>query len=127
MTIAEQIIDSKNLKFLCEQKGTVETELKNILKTYFQTAPSVKNAFLIRGEHSKTEPCVLLCLDMDLKFKENILTNVAKIFSNIFVRDQFLDILIINKNQKHEIQKIAKPFYSKTSLFKKILKKMRNY
>ncbi len=102
------------IRFLCEQDGAPERDLKGALVELFRHHPDVKRAYLVRVQYGKKEGTdVVLGVEANVASRA-LVAEVSAKFAALFGKDQHLDILFLNPAQKASITRVAKPFYSGT-------------
>ncbi len=103
-----------NLKIISEQNGIPETEFKNRMIKVFGESEMVEKAFLVKAVYDNNTDGVfiLLCLKVNSGFQKDLLNKIADIFSSMFNKEQFLDILLIGSvKQETQLEKAARPFF----------------
>lgn len=108
----KEIIENQ-IKFIGEQDGVVERELKAKLNNVFLQSSDSIRAYLVRVQYSNsTEINVTLCIKSDNDFNETLLGECSRIFESIFKRGEHLDILYITDAQERKIRELCCPFYT---------------
>lgn len=103
-------------RFLGEQDGEIERELKDKLIEIFRQYPTVLKAYLSQAIYDKEEnSSVVLCLKTTVLDDKKLVKDISEIFSSIFGRDQYLDTVFINESQEKQLIEICSPFYSSNS------------
>lgn len=103
----------QNIRFLHEQDGTPEKQLKQALVSVLKNM--VQRAYLVRVEYiSIGTNSVALCLS-EAKEQESLVKAIGNKFSSIFGSNQHLDIIFLNKKQEKEVINICNPFFEETS------------
>lgn len=107
----EQIHVSK-IRFLSEQDGIPERELKNKFIEYFKKTNNVMKAYLVRVNYIDLNTVsVALCIKTIIDPKYKFIKDIGKIFSCMFGNRENLDIIILNPKQDIEISMNCTPFF----------------
>lgn len=98
------------VKFLGEQDGDVERELKSAL-TPLLAKHRVKRAYLCQAQEEKpSEKGIALCLAG--RRKMGLVREAAEVFRVRFRAEEHLDILFLDgKHQEAELSSVRRPFY----------------
>jgi hypothetical protein len=107
-----QEIRVPRIRFLGEQDGPPERELKAKLKDLFQLDQSVNTAYLAKvvyGEESHVS--VALCLKIRFKTDRGLMEEVGKIFASMFGQQEHLDIVFLSDDQESELTTVCPPFF----------------
>ena len=107
-----QEIQVPRVRFLGEQDGPPERELKDKLKDIFQLDQSVNTAYLakvIYGEESSV--IVALCLKIRFKTDPGLVEKVGRTFASMFGQQEHMDILFLSDDQESELAKVCPPFF----------------
>jgi len=99
------------LRFLGEQDGPPERELKCRLAQFFQSDESVTAAYLARVAYRGESYAVALCLRSQLGADRALAEKVAKIFASMFGGHEHLDIIFLSETQQAELAIVCKPFF----------------
>ena len=103
------------IRFLCEQRGSPEGELKDLLSKYFKSELAVSGAFLLRVTYGDSaEQQVALCISGEGLDQKVVVENTSQIFRRLFNTEQSLDIIFLHAEQEREALKVGKPFYVQT-------------
>ena len=104
-------IHVSELRFLCEQDGSPERELKSCLIQLFQDEGKIRKAYLARVAFDDSgTSAVVLCLCADSP-SPTVVAKVDQIFGSMFGRGEHLDILFLSDEQEVELAKCCKPFH----------------
>jgi hypothetical protein len=99
-----------SIRFLCEQDGPAERQLKGVLSEQFATAGLVRRAYLARVDYGVPDAYeVALCVRGEAA--PSVLQTVAESFAAIFGRDAHLDILMLSEAQETDLKKVCRPFF----------------
>jgi len=110
---SSQKFQVKNIRFIGEQDGIPERELKSKLSALFETDERIWKAYLARVDFGKgTE--IALCLRTVMGPDDILAEKILKIFALLFVKRDFLDIIFINSEQESDLTQVCKPFYTQT-------------
>jgi len=99
------------LRFLGEQDGPPERELKFRLAQFFQSDQSVTTAYLARVTYGGESFAVALCLRVRFAFEGALIEELGKIFASIFGSHEHLDIIFLSETQEVELAIVCKPFF----------------
>ena len=100
------------VRFVGEQDGQVEREIKALWKSIFLKTPSVKRAYLalITYENSST-PQPTLCIQHSEDGNLALVNSVSDPFRGIFNTSVALDVLFLTPEQETQVRRVCKPFY----------------
>ena len=103
-----------SIRFLGEQDGDPERQLKAALIGTFDEFPNLKRAYLARVSYGESEAFeVALCLSGN---EDRALVKAAgSRFSELFAGAEHLDILFLNERQEAELQRVCRPFFASDS------------
>lgn len=105
-------IQVPKLRFLGEQDGVPERELKDRLIKFFQVDQSILRAYLARVAYSDPSPLVVaLCLRSEFGPDRVVVEKIGKIFASMFGSHEHLDIIFLDGQQEHELAKVCSPFF----------------
>jgi hypothetical protein len=108
----EQLI-RESIRFIGEQDGPTERELKTRFIDLFHGEPTVKRAYLAQAdERDGTGIHVVLCVRSSSGEDTALVRNLANIFAEMFGSHEHLDILFIREDQEREVQLVCHPFYA---------------
>jgi hypothetical protein len=98
------------IRFVCEQDGLPERDLKAALIPELRRSGSVQRAYLARVQYGDDNPMdVALCIrgpeDPEL------VRRVCARFAELFNTEVYLDILFLSDIQEDELARICKSFY----------------
>jgi hypothetical protein len=100
------------IRFIGEQDGPAERELKDALRTLFADTPSIERAYLVHVDYGNPDVYeVALCIqgpDDD----EHLVRRISEAFAKLFGFEQHLDTLFLTPARQREIAQVAAPFYS---------------
>jgi hypothetical protein len=100
------------LRFIGEQDGLPERELKARLTVFFRRNRSVKRAYLAKVMYGSAEPAnVALCLCKGLGPDDTLAHKVGSIFSSMFGTDAHMDIVFVNDAQESALSRVCPPFF----------------
>jgi hypothetical protein len=104
-------LDINRVRFLGEQDGTAERELKLKLKELFTKQIKIKEAYLVRVVYNEmAEWSVALCLTGSPD--QASLIQIQHLFQQMFRSNEHLDVLVLSLAQEQEVKNVAKPFFS---------------
>ncbi len=99
----------KKVRFLCEQDGTPERKLKELLAPELISS-GVERAYLARVEYGRsTEYEVALCLRA--REDPSLVARIAEQFATLFGRHAHMDILFLDDSQEAEVTAVCTPFF----------------
>ena len=102
------------IKFVGEQDGRPERDLKARLVKLFRDKPSVERAYLARTEYGDTTGMqVSLCVVSSNGADESLVSDVSEIFRNMFGPHEHLDIVFVGDDQEQQLRAVCMPFYSR--------------
>ena len=100
------------IKFVGEQDGSSERELKDRFVEQFRGNATVLRAYLARADYGDAAgPHVTLCVRSAVAKDKALVGRVADIFAALFGSHEHLDILLIRDDQEAELRRVCKPFY----------------
>jgi len=103
------------LRFLGEQDGPSECELKERLVEFFRRDRSVQAAYLARVTYGdEAEANVALCLRTQFGPDRGLAEKVGTIFKTLFNAQVHLDIIFPSAAQQSELTQVCKPFFEST-------------
>lgn len=102
-------------RFLGEQDGPPERELKAALVEFFGRDPSVRAAYLARVAYGDQATAnVVLCLRTQFGPDPGLAEKIGRIFASMFGAHEHLDLLFLNDEQENTLRKVAAPFFGVT-------------
>ena len=105
-------IQVPKLRFLGEQDGEPERELKDRLIEFFQCDQTISRAYLVRVAYSDVSaPVVGLCLHSEFGPDRGVVNKIGKIFASMFGSHEHLDIIFLDDKQEYELAKVCSPFF----------------
>lgn len=100
------------LRFVAEQDGQVEGELKAKWVSVLARHGGVTRAFLARATSGVgPEPSVTLCICPRSAQAEALVQALARPLRETLGSDQHLDIVFLNTIQEAEVSQVARPFF----------------
>ena len=100
------------IKFVGEQDGSPESDLKARFVELFRREPTVRSAYLARTDYSdSTGVHVALCVKSSAGEYPLLKRRVADIFSAMFGYHEHLDVLFIRDEQEEEVRQVCRAFY----------------
>jgi hypothetical protein len=100
------------IRFVGEQDGQPERELKLALCRLFVSGNAVHRAYLVRvnyGDPSITD--VALALNSVPEGRDELLADIQGVFHSMFGIGQHLDIFFVLSTQEAEISLVCRPFF----------------
>ncbi len=102
-----------NPRFLGEQDGMPEAELKARLIVVFGRRRTVASAYLARVEYpGQPSVAVALCLRTQPGLEQNLVAEVSEVFSKLFSQREHLDVLFLTDEMEAELKVHCHPFFS---------------
>jgi hypothetical protein len=102
---------AKAIRFVGEQDGVPERELKERVAPLLVGSGAVERAYLARVAYGSSSPeVVALCLRAT-RPEDALLGEIGVVFASMFGRDQHLDMLFIDGDQDRELARVCPPFY----------------
>jgi hypothetical protein len=100
------------IRFVGEQDGASERDLKSSLVEVFLREPTVRRAYLARTDYRDTTGVhVALCVKSSVGVCHELKSKVFDIFSSMFGSHEHLDVLFIRDDQEQELGQVCRPFY----------------
>jgi len=104
------------LKFVGEQDGPPERQLKSDLIVLFGQRSHVQRAFLVRAIFDDTQaPEVVLAIRSTTGPDEQFVDEIGRKFGQIFNRPAHLDIMFLSPEQEAEASAVCRAFYASDS------------
>jgi hypothetical protein len=114
-----------NIRFVGEQAGAPEDELKREFVQLLKAAPTAKRAYLAKVVYNEnvyskifsalfggpTEYSVALCIYSSVVPDIGLQKRLGQIFNNTFKTSEHLDIFFINDTQEQELKTVCRSFY----------------
>ena len=101
------------IRFVGEQDGPPERELKQQLVAVFKNNPSVQHAYLAQVVYADaSDISVCLCIKPDCGDDPALVKEIGEVFAVIFRTEEHLDILFIRDDQEAELKQVCEPFYA---------------
>ena len=98
------------VRFLGEQDGKPERELKSELCTVFSRYAAVEKAYLARVSYdAQNDPGVALCVVGSPS--DTLLGELQNLFHNMFQISEQLDIMFLSREQELELHAVANAFF----------------
>jgi hypothetical protein len=98
------------LRFLCEQDGAPERELKAELHEVLRSHSAVIRAYLARVDYGNPSAYeVALCISSPKD--ETLVKQVSQVFARRFGQGAHLDIIFLTSNTEAEVKKVCRAFY----------------
>jgi hypothetical protein len=102
------------VRFIGEQDGPAECDLKARFVELLRREPSVQRAYLALAEHGDGSSAhATLCLKCSPKKEDrSLLPKLAEIFGNMFNSREHLDIRFLGEGEERELCSVCTAFYS---------------
>ena len=102
----------ERLRFLGEQDGPPERELKAIFAAAFRRTPAVRSAYLARVAYGEDAGGgVALCVRSDAPEDESLVGRVGAVFAERIDPGARLDVIFLTEEQEREVASVCPPFY----------------
>lgn len=103
------------IRFLGEQDGPPERQLKAVLHDLFRNRRNVERAYLaIVSYPHTTTPAVALCLRTKFGADPGLVREIGEVFEPIFASRVPLDIMFLNGGQENDLAKVRCAFHELT-------------
>ncbi len=101
------------VKFIGEQNGPPEKDLKEALKIFFHKDGSIITAYLARVKYDDSEACatIALCLRTQFGPDHGLAEKAGRIFARMFGRNNSLDIIFLSHEQEIKLAKVCSRFF----------------
>jgi SseB protein C-terminal domain len=107
-----QELRHSGLRFLREQDGPPERELKGYLIELFRREKGIRTAYLAQVAYAHDqENAVALCLRAD-RASDEVIGRIGQIFSSMFGAHEHLDILFLSDDQEAQLARCCRAFWS---------------
>lgn len=104
-------IQVPHIRFLGEQDGPPERELKSRLSDFFQRNQSITKAYLAQVAYEDKTFAVALCIRSRVGPDRGLAQTVGGIFASMFGDHEHLDIIFLSEAQETELVIVCKPFF----------------
>ncbi|MBL8629441.1 MAG: hypothetical protein JNM81_07425 [Rhodospirillaceae bacterium] len=101
-----------NVRFIGEQDGLVEIELKAKLRACLERY-SIVAAYLARVAYEDGVIAVALCIRTGTESEIDLVSDVSKIFASIFSSENSLDVIFLTDEQELDLKLVCRPFLTK--------------
>lgn len=109
-----QQLHVNQVRFIAEQDGTIERELKRRLTEFFVNNPTVKRAYLaIVNYEDLTTYSVALCLRASSSPDKALVEEIGGVFASIFSAKEHLDVLFLSDQHEKRMLRVCPPFYER--------------
>jgi hypothetical protein len=106
-----EILQKPSVRFLGEQDGEPERELKAALAAAFRETSGPRRAYLARVDYGDGGQAVALCLASP--HDAELLRRAAACFSRLFGTDTSLDILFLSEADERAVGSVCRSFYER--------------
>jgi hypothetical protein len=104
-----------SIKFLGEQDGIPEKNLKSQLVEIFGGLDYVIRAYLVRVVYNDSnEVNVALCIRTEKDASHSLSNAINQVFYRMFRTNEHLDVLYLTEERETTLSKVCTPFYIKT-------------
>ena len=104
-------VHTPSLRFLGEQEGPVERQVKAAWAPILAASPNVNRAFLLRALYADKTQHVVLALCAVGQPDVDLVRALRVPYAAIFSSDCPLDMAFVNAAQESEVEKVCSPFY----------------
>ena len=102
-------------KFIAEQDGPSERDLKARFVELFRHEPIVERAYLAQAEHGDgTGIHVTLAIRCSCGEDPALIPKLANIFTCMFGSHEHLDMMFVREDQEQQLRTVCGPFYRTT-------------
>jgi hypothetical protein len=107
-------IENVELRFLGEQDGPVESDLKRALSHLFRERNTVLRAYLARVQYGHSvNLSVALCVAFNSPYViDDTVNAAAELFHETFAKGQMLEIIPVNAQLERNLARVCNPFYA---------------
>jgi hypothetical protein len=105
-------VQTTSLRFLCEQDGAAERQIKEQWLPILEGAPHIRRAFLVRAQYADQTEHVILALSSTDGSDAALMDALRIPYAAIFREDCPLDMAFINEAQQSHIERVCPPFYT---------------
>ena len=103
----------QSLRFVGEQDGVPERELKRRLCDLFDEQQIIGRAYLARAIYDTAdETNVVLCLTVVRGEFESLNAAIGHVFHGMFRSTEHLDVILLTEDQEAQLAPVVEPFYS---------------
>lgn len=107
--------DASTVRFLSEQDGIPERELKGHLAHVFNEHGGTIRAYLAQIDYGNPDDFnVVLCLRLIDQPEAEFTSEIRRVFSDMFRSDEHLDVLILREAQEIQLSAVCRPFFDST-------------
>ncbi len=100
------------IRFLYEQNGGPERDLKAILVQLFNGKRDVERAYLARIEYSEgMSYTVALCLRTVAGENRTLVQEIGTVFRSLFGQNQHLDVIFLSESLEKQVTAVCEAFY----------------
>jgi SseB protein C-terminal domain len=111
-----EIVTPPVIKFLGEQDGSIERDLKSRFIDLFDENPTIRRAYLVRTDYGDaTGANVALCVKSSAGEDMALVSDVFAIFAEMFGIHEHLDVLFVRDDQEQQLRAVCTPFYERPS------------
>jgi hypothetical protein len=102
-------------RFIAEQDGPSERDLKSAFVQVFREEPIVERAYLALAEHGDgTGAHITLAIKSSCGENQLLIRRLMSVFSAMFNSREHLDMMFIREDQEHQLRQVCTPFYRHT-------------
>ena len=111
-----QRLTPRIVRFIGEQDGPAERDLKDRFVELLRGEPIVRRAYLACAEHGDGSGIhITLCLKCSPRSEDvSLLAKLVGIFGSMFSSQEHLDIRFLEDNEEDELRSVCVPFYEST-------------
>ena len=109
-------VPAQKIRFICEQDGIPERQLKSQLRRLFMRDNGVVRGYLVKTVFEPSdEYLVALCLCVCSGSKLKRVKKISRVFCKMFGIQQHLEIMFLNEQTEREVANVCSPFYVRNS------------
>ncbi len=110
---APETFSAPVIRFIGEQDGEPERELKDHFSAIFKDNPTIQRAYLARVFYGDaTEFNVCLCIKTTSDEDPSLVKTIGDAFAAVFRTEEHLDTVFIRDDQEAELRHVCAPFYA---------------
>lgn len=102
------------VKFVGEQDGPPERDLKTRFIKLFRQEHMVQRAYLARADYGDASGVnVALCVNSSVGEDMSLVSRVSDVFAEMFGSREHLDVLFVRGDQEQQLRVVCTPFYER--------------
>lgn len=105
-------LHQKSLRFISQQDGAIERDLKTKLIALFHSDDVVTRAYLAAVDYGDlTTFSVALCLRTSYGTDSALVERIGSVFASLFSPEEHLDIIFLVDEQETQLSEVCRPFF----------------